>query len=132
MITLVDKQAAKGAGWMTLATAVTLGAGIVALSTGIPMIVSGLFFVMAMACGFVTVSLSLVALHGRGEPVPAASVDLDSSSADSASVVDPEAEAEQAETEQAEPEQPETEQAEAESRPVEESASADELPVDAG
>jgi hypothetical protein len=95
MITVADKQAAKGAGWMTLATVVMLGAGIVALATGIPLVVSGLFLVVAAACGLVTVSLSLVAVGGRGEPAPAAPVDLGSSTD---SVADPEAE----ETEQAE------------------------------
>jgi hypothetical protein len=76
MIAFADKQAARGAVWMTLATLVMLGAGIVALSVGIPLDVSGLFLIMAAPCALVTVSLSLVAVRGRGgEAVAMVSVD---------------------------------------------------------
>lgn len=75
MIAFADKQAARAAGWMTLATVIVLAAGIVALSVGIPMIVSGLFFAAAVPCAFVTVSLSLVAVRGRGGEAAAVPVD---------------------------------------------------------
>jgi hypothetical protein len=76
MIAFADKQAARGAGWMTLATLLMLGAGIVALSVGIPLLVSGLFLITAAPCALVTVSLFLVAVRGRGgEAVAAVSVD---------------------------------------------------------
>jgi hypothetical protein len=76
MVTLADKRAAIGAGWMGLATIAMLGVGIIALATGVPLMVAGLFLVLGTCCVLVTVSLSLVALHGRGDepaatdPVP--------------------------------------------------------------
>lgn len=57
---------------MTLATLVMFAAGIVALATGIPLDVSGLFLITAAPCALVTVSLFLVAVRGRGGEVAAA------------------------------------------------------------
>jgi UPF0716 family protein affecting phage T7 exclusion len=51
---------------MTLATLAMLVAGIVALATGIPLDVAGLFLITAAPCALVTVSLYLVAVRGRG------------------------------------------------------------------
>jgi UPF0716 family protein affecting phage T7 exclusion len=58
---------------MTLATLAMLVAGIVALATGIPLDVAGLFLITAAPCALVTVSLYLVAVRGRGGEVAVAS-----------------------------------------------------------
>jgi hypothetical protein len=84
MTTFADKRAAIGAAWMALATVVMLGAGIVALATGIPLDVAGLFLVIGASCALVTVSLFLVARRGRGDELASAdAVPADSTPADS-------------------------------------------------
>jgi hypothetical protein len=68
---------------MALATVVMLGAGIVALATGIPLDVAGLFLVIGASCALVTVSLFLVARRGRGDELASAdAVPADSTPAD--------------------------------------------------